>query len=74
VTEDPAAGTGFRFGPAEPVALIEACERFMAKFESGGRAWESLLDRGMAVDFDWRRSSAPAYIKAYERAVAIRRG
>jgi hypothetical protein len=27
----------------------------------------------MAVDFDWRRHSAPAYLDAYERAVEIRR-
>jgi starch synthase len=73
VTEDPSTGTGFQFGPAEPDALVEACQRFIAMFEAGGAAWESLLDRGMAVDFDWRRSSAPAYIEAYERAVRIRR-
>jgi starch synthase len=73
VTEHPESGTGFQFGPAEPAALVDACERFIAMFEAGGAAWESLLDRAMAVDFDWRRSSAPAYIEAYERAVAIRR-
>jgi hypothetical protein len=26
----------------------------------------------MAVDFDWDRSSAPAYARLYRRAVAIR--
>jgi len=32
-----------------------------------------LLDRGMAVDFDWVTGSAPRYVAAYGRAVAIRR-
>jgi glycogen synthase len=40
----------------------------------GGAAWEALLDRGMAVDFDWDRGSAPRYAELYERAVRIRRG
>jgi hypothetical protein len=26
----------------------------------------------MAVDFDWVKSSAPRYVEAYRRAVAIR--
>jgi hypothetical protein len=26
----------------------------------------------MAVDFDWDRSSAPAYVRLYRRAVTIR--
>ena len=30
-------------------------------------------DRGMAVDFDWRTASAPAYLAAYQRAIDIRR-
>jgi hypothetical protein len=28
----------------------------------------------MAADFDWSTGSAPRYIEAYKRAVAIRRG
>jgi hypothetical protein len=28
----------------------------------------------MATDFDWSTGSAPAYVEAYRRAVAIRRG
>jgi hypothetical protein len=27
----------------------------------------------MAVDFDWRSGSAPAYLEAYRRAIGIRR-
>ena len=31
-------------------------------------------DRGMAVDFDWATGSAPLYVAAYQRAVAIPAG
>jgi starch synthase len=72
-TDHPGRGTGFRFDAATPTALVEACNRFLQLFTAGGPAWESLVDRGMAGDFDWRRSSAPAYLEAYERAVALRR-
>jgi hypothetical protein len=27
----------------------------------------------MAVDFDWRTASAPAYLAAYRRAIELRR-
>ncbi len=73
VSADGSSGTGFRFDAATPDALLEACDRFTVMFEAGGTPWEALLDRGMAVDFDWRSASAPAYLEAYERAVAIRR-
>jgi starch synthase len=65
-------GTGFQFEAATPAALVEACERFRERFEAGGAPWEGLLDRGMAVDFDWRSGSAPAYLEAYRRAIEIR--
>jgi glycogen synthase len=39
-----------------------------------GPAWDGLVQRGMAVDFDWDRGSAPRYVALYERAAAIRRG
>ena len=35
-------------------------------------SWEGLLDRGMAVDFDWVSGAAPRYLDAYRRAVEIR--
>ncbi|HYN69543.1 MAG TPA: glycogen/starch synthase [Candidatus Eisenbacteria bacterium] len=74
VDERPQEGTGFKFRPADPTALLEACDRFLARFKPGDPDWEALLDRGMAVSFDWRSASAPAYIDAYRRAIAIRRG
>jgi starch synthase len=70
----PGRGTGFQFGPPTPEALVEACDRFVARFAPGEGGWEGLLDRAMAVDFDWRSGSAPAYVAAYRRAVEVRRG
>ena len=69
----PGEGTGFAFDAATPVALAEACEAAMAMRSAGGPAWDALVARGMAVDFDWARGSAPAYAALYERAAAIRR-
>ncbi len=73
VDKNPSAGTGFAFEAESPDELVDACTRFGARFERGGPDWESLLDRGMSVDFDWRSSSAPAYLAAYRRAIALRR-
>ncbi len=73
VDVNPATGTGFAFDSPTAAALVDACSRFLARFSAGGAAWEALLDRGMAVDFDWRTASAPAYLAAYRRATDIRR-
>jgi starch synthase len=73
VTANGERGTGFVFGGESPVGLIDACDRFLAAYRPGSAHWEALLDRGMAVDFDWRSASAPAYVAAYKRAVAARR-
>lgn len=69
----PGGGTGFVFEGESGSELAAACARFADRFERGGAAWKALLDRGMAVDFDWRSSSAPAYLDAYRRAIAVRR-
>jgi len=69
----PGEGTGFAFDAATPTALAEACEAAMAMRAAGGPAWNGLIARGMAVDFDWGRSSAPQYVEMYERAIALRR-
>lgn len=74
VDANPAAGTGFVFEGEGPQALIDACARFARHRAVAGPAWEALLDRGMAVDFDWRSSSAPAYLAAYRRAIQLRAG
>ncbi len=68
----PRSGTGFWFEDASAAALVAACERFREWYAPETRRWERLLDRGMAVDFDWRTRSAPAYLDAYRRAIALR--
>jgi starch synthase len=71
VTADPTRGTGFAFEGESPEELVDGCDRFLAVFQPGSPDWASLLDRGMAVDFDWRTSSTPAYVAAYRRAVEV---
>jgi starch synthase len=74
VGERPADGTGFVFDDATPAALVAAVRRAAALRASDPAAWASLRDRGMAVDFRWDTGSAPRYLEAYRRAVALRRG
>jgi starch synthase len=71
---NPGRGTGFSFEGASVDGLLEACERAVTLRAAGGLGWDGLLDRGMAVDFDWTRESAPRYVDAYRRAVDIRAG
>jgi starch synthase len=68
----PGQGTGFTFGGQEPADLVAACRAFLELFDPGQPDWERLLDRGMAVDFDWRTSSAPTYLDVYRRAIEAR--
>jgi len=74
VREHPASGTGFVFDEATPLALAAACEAAIAMRHSEPRAWAALIARGMEVDFDWDRGSAPRYAALYRRALGIRRG
>jgi len=69
----PGEGTGFAFDEATPDALARACEVAMTMRAAGGAPWHELIARGMAVDFDWARGSAPRYAALYERALGIRR-
>ena len=71
VTANPSTGTGFAFEGESAAELVDACDRFLARYRERGVSWEALLDRGMAVDFDWRSSSTPAYVAAYRRAVGL---
>ncbi|HET9853252.1 MAG TPA: glycogen/starch synthase [Candidatus Limnocylindrales bacterium] len=70
---NPGTGTGFVFEGEDPQALVDACLRFDRHRSAAGATWNALLDRGMSVDFDWRSSSAPAYLDAYRRAIDLRR-
>ena len=66
-----AAYCGVRFG----IGVANGTDAIhLAMRAAGGPAWDGLIARGMAVDFDWLRSSAPQYVEMYERAIALRRG
>lgn len=69
---NPGRGTGFSFDQATVEGLFSACDRAVALRAAGGADWNGLLDRSMAVDFDWTTGSAPRYLEAYQRAVSIR--
>ena len=69
---NPGRGTGFSFVGGTVEGLVAACRAAVDKRRAGGPAWAGLVDRGMAVDFDWTTGSAPRYLEAYRRAVAIR--
>ncbi len=71
-TTNPGSGTGFGFEGATVEGLLAACAAAMRLRLAGGDPWEGLLDRGMAVDFDWVTGSAPCYVDAYRRAIEIR--
>jgi starch synthase len=72
-TTHPGTGTGFAFEGATVAGLLRACDAAIRLRATGGFGWDGLLDRGMGVDFDWVTGSAPRYVEAYRRAVAIRR-
>ena len=72
-TERPGEGTGFVFDEASSAGLVSACERAFALRAAGDPAWDALVERGMAVDFDWTTGSAPRYLEAYRRAIGLRR-
>jgi starch synthase len=69
----PGAGTGFVFDDESADGLLAACAAFGAMRAGDAPAWGALLDRGMAVDFDWTIGSAPRYVDAYRRAIEIKR-
>jgi starch synthase len=72
-TTHPGEGTGFVFDDESVEGLLEACRAAFSKRARRGASWDALIDRGMSVDFDWTTGSAPKYVEAYRRAVAIRR-
>jgi starch synthase len=69
----PGKGTGFAFDAATPEALYAASDAAISYYESAGARWSGVVQRGMAVDFDWTTGSAPRYVEAYERAIRVRR-
>jgi len=67
--EFPDTGTGFVFGPAEPVAFVDACRRAMTALRDEPRR-ATIQQRGMAIDFSWR-GPAREYAQMYRRAQEI---
>jgi starch synthase len=69
--QDEPAGDGFVFGPADPTELATAGRRAIAAYGAAPR-WRAIMAHAMARDFSWD-ASAPRYVEAYQRAIAIRR-
>jgi starch synthase len=65
--EDPDRGTGFVFGPADAISLLEAVRRAFAAMEDGPR-FRHIQIQGMARDHSWRLP-AREYEAAYRRVV-----
>ena len=57
-------GNGFKFGPYEPAAFLEAVRETVRTYENT-KAWHALRVRGMREDFSWGKS-ARTYRKLYE--------
>lgn len=56
---DPAtdSGTGFKFSPYTPAALLAAIDRARGWY-ARRPVWSALMQRAMAADFSWQRSAA----------------
>jgi starch synthase len=65
-------GTGFKFGPYEADAMLEAVGRAL-KAHADPAQWRGLMLRGMGQDYSWERAAAQ-YEKLYLRAQELRRG
>ncbi len=59
-------GTGFKFHPYEPAALLAAIREALAVY-SDAKAWRQVQLNGMAKDFSWQ-TSAGEYARLYEVA------
>jgi starch synthase len=63
-------GLGFRFGPYEVPAMLEALDRALAAFRYPP-VWRGLVLRCMAQDYSWDKA-APQYIELYRQAQGLR--
>ena len=57
-------GTGFKFGPATPEAMVEALRDALSAFGSPGK-WRRIQRTGMRQDHSWD-ASAREYVRVYE--------
>jgi starch synthase len=67
--DQPDAGTGFNFRPADPSALAQACRRAMTAWADKPR-WLALQQRAMATDYSWH-NPAREYVAVYRRAMGL---
>ena len=63
-------GNGFLFLPYQPSAFLAAIRRALSFYEQETH-WERIVSNGLAGDYSWA-SSAPRYIEAYHKTLAIR--
>jgi len=61
-------GTGFKFTPYTPAALLSCIERALRAYRAR-TAWTRLIRNAMRMDFSWDRS-AQAYAELYRRVSA----
>ncbi len=59
--------TGFRFGPYDAGAFLDAVRRALETYRERPEQWLQLVRTGMGQDWSWDRSAAE-YEKLYERA------
>ncbi|MDR3762459.1 MAG: glycogen synthase GlgA [Acidobacteriota bacterium] len=64
-------GTGFKFHPYTPEALLDSVQAALATFAKP-KSWRKLMLNGMARDFRWT-VAAREYVKVYEKLRSTRR-
>lgn len=60
-------GTGFKFHPYQPSALLGAIRSALAVYQNEPAAWRKIQANGMSKDFSWQ-ASAVEYARLYEVA------
>lgn len=70
-SEPTGTGTGFKFSPADPMALHFGVGLAISTYYDRRQHFDAMLERGMAQDFSWARSAA-RYEEVYARAIAKR--
>jgi len=64
-------GNGFKFGPYDAKALLFSIQRAVDLW-TDQETWETLMRKGMAADFSWKRS-AERYLDLYQSLVGAHR-
>jgi starch synthase len=66
-------GTGFKFYEASPRAIYYAVGWAVSTYYDRPQHMQQMIRRAMSQDYSWERSTAE-YVRAYERALANKRG